>query len=89
VINTKYYYVTYETRDGEHEYREAGVLQANDYKLALKKAIKAKPLYDRYGWEEFCRHDEIMEITKTEYKVLRKFMLDIDDYFNEDGKLRI
>ena len=89
VVNTKYYFVTYETRDGEHEYRELGVLQARDYKIALEKAVKAKPLYDRYGWEEFCRHDETMEITGIEYAVLKKFVLNIDYYFGEDGKLRI
>jgi N12 class adenine-specific DNA methylase len=89
VVNTKYYFVTYETRDGEHEYRELGVLQARDYKIALEKAVKAKPLYNRYGWEEFCRHDEIMEITGIEYAVLKKFVLNIDYYFNENGKLRI
>ena len=85
----KYYYVTYETMDGEHEYQEAGVLQANDYQSALDKAVKAKPLYDRYGWEEFCRHDKIIEISKIEYAVLKKFMLDIDYYFDKDGKLRL
>ena len=85
----KYFYVTYETRDGEHEYREGGVLQAGSYKEALKKAIEAKRLFDRYGWEEFCTHDATQEISQIEYAVLKRFMLDIDSYFNDDGQLRI
>lgn len=83
----KYFYVTYETRDGEHEYKESGVLKANDYKLGVEKAQKAKPLYERYGWEEFCQQDEIIEITKAEYMVLKRFMLDVDYYFHENGNL--
>lgn len=85
----KYFYVTYETRDGEHEYREGGVLQASNYKQALKKAVKAKRLFDRYGWEEFCEQNEVIEITRSEYLVLKRFMLDIDYYFNDDGLVRI
>jgi hypothetical protein len=87
VINTKYYFVTYETRDGEREYRESGVLKASSYTLALKKAIRAKRLYTRYGWGEFCASDEIREITSIEYTVLKRFMFDIDSYFDGRGKL--
>jgi hypothetical protein len=89
VINTKYFYVTYETVDGEHEYQESGVLQAGDYTAAVAKAERAKPLFDRYGWEEFCRQDNVMEINKGDYIVLRRFVLDIDYYLNEEGRLRI
>jgi hypothetical protein len=60
-----------------------------DYKEALKKAVEGKRLFDRNGWEEFCEQDEVIEITKEEYMVLKRFLLDIEFYFNDDGKLRI
>lgn len=84
MINTKYYFVTYQTRDGEHEYREGGVLKAKNYTLALKKAIRAKRLYNRYGWEEFCAADALREITSIEYTVLKRFMLNLDSYFDDN-----
>lgn len=85
----KYFYVIYKTVEGEHEYRESGVLQAGSYIEALKKAVEAKRLFDRYGWEEFCEQSEVIEITKGEYMVLKRFMLDIEPYFNECGLVRI
>lgn len=85
----KYFYVEYETRDGEHEYRESGVLKAKSLKAALKKAIRAKRLFDRFGWEEFCAHDETREISQIDYAVLKRFVLDIDRYFNENERLWI
>jgi hypothetical protein len=81
--------VTYEARDGERVYRESGALKAKSYKVALKKAIRAKRLSDRFGWEEFCAHDEIQEISQIDYAVLKRFVLDIDRYFDERERLWI
>lgn len=85
----KYWFVTYITRDGEHEYSEAGCLSAGTLNEAEKKAMKAKRLLDRYGWEEFCEYESAMEITKEEYRVLKRFTCDIDGYFGKTGELRI
>jgi hypothetical protein len=87
VINTKYYYVRYGAKNGEHEYQENGVLRAMNYKLALKKAGRAKRQFDRYGAQELSIRDEIREISPVEYAVLKRFILDIDSYFHESLRL--
>lgn len=84
----QYYYATYETRDGEHEYTENGVLSAQSPREAERKAKKALRLFAHAGWEEFCEYDGLMEISIVDYLVLKKYMLNIDHYFNEDGELR-
>jgi hypothetical protein len=84
-----YFYVTYETRGGEHEYRESGVLSALTVRQAEKKALKAKVLFDRPGWEEFCAYDSLIGVSEQEYQVLKKYTCDIDSYFDVDNKLRI
>lgn len=84
-----YFYATYETRDEEHEYRESGVLSALTVRQAEKKALKAKALFDRPGWEEFCAYDGLTAVSEQEYQVLRKYMCDIDGYFDAKNNLRI
>lgn len=85
----KYWFVTYRTLDGEHEYCESGVLSSETIKQAGKKAQKAKAIFDRPGWEEFCENESALEIPEYDYRVLKRFTCDIDSYFDEKGKLRI
>jgi hypothetical protein len=84
----QYFYVTYESREGGHAYREGGVLTAVTIKWAERKAAKAKALYVRPGWEEFCQCDGLKEISIVDYLVLKKYTFNIDRYFDEDGELR-
>jgi hypothetical protein len=84
----QYFYATYETREGEHEYTENGVLSAQSPKQAERKAKKARRLFTRVGGEEFCEYDGLMEISIVDYLVLKKYLFNIDRYFGEDGELR-
>jgi hypothetical protein len=74
---TRYFLVEYETRDGEHEYSEYAVTQANSLKQAERNAIKSKKLFDRYGWEEFCKMSLFDEISIKDYEVLKKYFIDV------------
>lgn len=84
----QYFYARFGTRDGEHEYTETGVLSAVTLKQAERKAKKAKALFDRPGWEEFCEYEDVVEISIVDYLVLKKYMRNIDHHFDEDGELR-
>ena len=83
----QYFYVIYVSRHGENAYREAGVLSASTLKQAEKKAQKAKALYARAGWQQFCKYDGLTEISVIDYLVLKKYMFNIDHHFDEDGEL--
>lgn len=84
----QYFYATYLTRDGEHEYREGGVLSAATEKQAERKAKKGKVIFDRPCWERYCAHDSLREVSVVDYLVLKKYICNIDRYFDEDGELR-
>lgn len=84
----QYFHVKYETRDGEHAYQESAVLSAFTLKQAERKAKKAKSLFERSGWEEFCEYYSLTEISVVDYLVLKKYTLNIDRYFDEDGELK-
>jgi hypothetical protein len=78
IKGNKYYHAIYMTRDGEHEYSEDGVLSARDFKEAQENAEKAKQLFERSGWEEFCELTNLYEIPMSDYKVLSNYVLNID-----------
>jgi hypothetical protein len=84
----QYFYVTYASREGGHAYREGGVLTAVTIKGAERKAVKAKALYARSGPGSDCAYDSLREIPIVDYLVLKKYVFNIDRYFDEDGELR-
>lgn len=79
----KYYFVSYTTIDGEHEYAENAVFSASNEKEAQKTAVKGEKLFQRYGWEEFCKLSNYHEIPKDHYKILKEYFNNLNDKVNQ------
>jgi len=73
----KHYIIEYRTLDGEHEYMEYAVISTSTYNDAEKRARAGRKQFIRYGWEEFCGINDIIEIPVADYEVLKKYFTKI------------
>jgi hypothetical protein len=71
----KFYIVDYRLFDGKDEYVEYSLLASRTSETAMKRAEKGKRFFNRYGWVESFRLKRLQEIAEVEFKILKKYMI--------------